>query len=195
MLFEQLTRLSCSLCHQGKHLYIKNPCPQHYVNIFDKKVQISCDTAYFFNKDSSSMEASIPNDIYVCKGCSTSMLLSRSIEIPQELHCPLSPSLKGIYHAMTTKFLHGMMGWSISIDNPNSIKFQFSPQRCETQNHNERLLHLFINDSHSELHYKVYILNSMVNIGGSLGKVEDQTIASICRQLYTVLKKNMLWSI
>ena len=117
------------------------------------------------------------------------MLLSRSIEIPQELHCPLSPSLKGIYHAMTTKFLHGMMGWSISIDNPNSIKFQFSPQRCETQNHNERLLHLFINDSHSELHYKVYILNSMVNIGGSLGKVEDQTIASICRQLYTVLKK------
>ena len=90
---------------------------------------------------------------------------------------------------MTTKFLHGMMGWSISIDNPNSIKFQFSPQRCETQNHNERLLHLFINDSHSELHYKVYILNSMVNIGGSLGKVEDQTIASICRQLYTVLKK------
>ena len=36
LLFKQLTRLSCSLCHQGKHLYFQNPCPQHMLPFLTK---------------------------------------------------------------------------------------------------------------------------------------------------------------
>ena len=37
LLFKQLTRLSCSLCYQGKHLYIQNPCPQHMLPFLTKR--------------------------------------------------------------------------------------------------------------------------------------------------------------
>jgi len=95
--------------------------------------------------------------------------------------------MKEIYQTMATKFLCEMTGWSIAVEQPTSFKFQFSPQRGNGQNQNERLLHLFLKDS--ELHYQAYILNSKVNIWSSLGKVQQQTVANISSQLYTTLKR------
>ena len=95
--------------------------------------------------------------------------------------------MQDIYQAMATKFLCKMTGWSAVVEQATSFKFQFSPQRCDRQNLNERVLHLFLEGN--ELHYQAYILNSKVNIGGSLGKVEEQTVANISTQLYTILKK------
>lgn len=68
-----------------------------------------------------------------------------------------------------------------------AFKFQFSPHRGNRQNLNERLLHLFLQDS--ELHYQAYILNFKVNIWDSLSEVQEQTVANISSQIYTTLKR------
>lgn len=187
VLFTQLPTLNCSICHQSKSLYNQHLCPKHIINILDKKCQIPCDST--FDKQSVPLQTPTLHDCFVCKSCSGSITLSRTIQVPHELRCQFSinPFLKETYHAMVTKFLYEMTGWSIAVDQPNSLKFQFSPKRCDRQNLNERLLHLFLQDS--ELHYQVYILNSKVNILGSLGKVEEQTISDVCSQLYTILKR------
>lgn len=188
VVFSQVTRLICNICQQSKNLYSRNTCVEHFVNIFDKRVQLPCDSASTFDihKEPGSVQA--PPLDYVCKKCSTSILVSRTLQVPQELcsQFSLNPIMEGIHHAMTNNFLHEMMGWSVSVDQKDSLQFQFSPQRGETLNLNERVLHLFIQGS--ELHYQAYMLNAKVNIKGSLGKVE-QSVAAICSNLYKLLKK------
>jgi len=190
------TKLStslCTLCHQSKTLYNQHPCQKHVIKIFDKECQIPCDSVSswicIFDNQSSPLQTPPLLDCFACKNCSSSIVLSRTIQAPSEFKCQFSanPLMKEIYQAMATKFLFEMTGWSIAVEQSTSFKFQFSPQRGNRQNLNERLLHLFLKDS--ELHYQAYILHSKVNIWGSLGKVQEQTVANISSQLYTTLKR------
>ena len=191
----QLSASLCSLCHQSKTLYNQHPCQKHVIKIFDKECQIPCDSvssrictfSYQSFSQSSPLQTLPLLDYFACKDCSSSLIMSRTVQAPSELRCQFSanPLMKEIYQAMATKFLCEMTGWSIAVEQPTSLKFQFSPQRGNSQNLNERLLHLFLKDS--ELHYQAYMLNSKVNIGGSLGKVQEQKLLQTYLLNFTLL--------
>ena len=65
--------------------------------------------------------------------------------------------MREIYEVMVSKFLSEMNNWSISVEQPTSFKFQFSPRLGDTQNLNERLLHVFLQDN--EICCQAYMFN------------------------------------
>jgi len=70
-----------------------------------------------------------------------------------------------------------------SVEKPGPFKFQFSPQRCDRQNLNGKLFHLFLQNN--ELYYQVY-LHTAGNICDSLGEVKEQSVVNITSQLFTI---------
>ena len=110
----QLSTSLCSFCHQSKTLYNQHPCQKHVITIFDRECQIPCDSVSSrlctFDNQSSPLQTSPLLDCFACKSCSSSIVLSRTIQAPSELKCQFS---------VATKDLCEMTGWSIAVEQRN----------------------------------------------------------------------------
>ena len=127
-----------------------------------------------------------PNDCFVCKSCSTSIALSRKIQVPSEFKCQFSTNpfmVKYMKPRSPSKYVKWLAEVLLSVEQPGPFKFQFSPQRCDRQNLNEKLFHLFLQNN--ELYYQVY-LHTVGNICDSRGEVKEQSVVNITSQLFTI---------
>ena len=82
-----------------------------------------------------------------------------------------------------SKYVKWLAEVLLSVEQPGPFKFQFSPQRCDRQNLNEKLFHLFLQNN--ELYYQVY-LHTVGNICDSRGEVKEQSVVNITSQLFTI---------
>ena len=126
------------------------------------------------------------NDCFACKSCSTSNALSRKIQVPSKFKCQFSTNPfmeKCMKPRSPSKYVKWLAEVLLSVEQTGPFKFQFSPQRCDRQNLNEKLFHLFVQNN--ELYYQVY-LHTVGNICDSRGEVKEQSVINITSQLFTI---------
>lgn len=181
------------ICHQSKSLYNQNLCPKHiyqHASWITNACQIQSDGVFarvsLLYRLSEPLQTPPPNDCFVCKSCSTSIALSRKIQVPSEFKCQFSTNpfmVKYMKPRSPSKYVKWLAEVLLSVEQPGPFKFQFSPQRCDRQNLNEKLFHLFLQNN--ELYYQVY-LHTVGNICDSRGEVKEQSVVNITSQLFTI---------
>jgi len=145
-----LSTLCCSICCQSKTLYNQNLCSLHSINILDRNCQIPCNsvsTAGYLHFTHSSILCNLrPRMTVLCaKAVQGQLPCQEPFKFLQSLNdsFPHTLSCRKYMKPWIQKLVCEMAGWSIAIEQPTSLKFQFPPQRCDRQNLNERLFIFF----------------------------------------------------